>query len=90
MQVGMFTDGRSATVKLLLDDVEQAAFLSGHIAEGAPDGVAVSQDGNTVTVLRMFETEEGAEDWAQELREGMHEGYLFNLKISGVRETPRH
>jgi hypothetical protein len=64
--------------------------FSAHVADGAPDGVVVLHDGRNVTVLRTFETEEDAEDWAQEVREGIEDGYLFNLEIGGVSETPVH
>jgi hypothetical protein len=37
----------------------------------------------------MFEAETDAMGWAQEIRDGMEEGYLFDLEISGVSETPR-
>jgi hypothetical protein len=89
MEVGIFVNGLSAMIKLLLDDAEQAATFSGHVAKGAPDGAAVSRDANMVTVVRMFEAETDAMGWAQEIRDGMEEGYLFDLEISGVSETPR-
>jgi hypothetical protein len=90
MQVGMFVNGCSATVTLLLDDAEQAIAISAHIAQGAPDDVVVSHEGSSVTVLRIFETEEDAEDWSRELRDGIEDGYLFNLEIGGVSEPPLH
>ena len=90
MQIGMFVNGCSTTVKLIVDDAEQAIVFSGHIAKGAPDGVVVSHEGSTVTVLRTFETEKAAEDWARGLREGMDEGSLFNLDIGDVSEVSRH
>jgi hypothetical protein len=87
MQVCIFISC-TTTVQLTLDDVEQAADFSDHIAKGAPDDADVSHEGSTVTVLRTFATEKAAEDWAREVREGMEKGRLFNLDISDVSDIP--
>jgi hypothetical protein len=89
MKVGIFLSC-TVMVQLTFDDAEQAGVVSDHLARAAPHGMDVSHDGGTVTVLRIFATENKAEEWAREIREGMDEGCLFNLEIGGVNEAARH
>lgn len=89
MEIGVFLSGCRVMVSLIADDASQAALLRDHISKGAPPGVTVSRNGNVVSVLQAFESEEQAEDWAREIKQGMDEGFLFNLEIGGASEISR-
>ena len=89
MEVAILQNGTTVMVNLIVDDEDEAAILRAHIASGAPDDVLVSHNENTVTVLRDFDTEADAFRWAQEIHDGMEDGYLFNIELDRIEPMPR-
>jgi len=72
-------------VNLILDNPPQAHLCAEHIASGAPTeaDVEITQDGGVVSVVQWFRNETEASQAAEELKDGMTEGHLLVLEISG-------